>query len=136
MKMCYVAGPLNSDAVGYINNIRSMNKWASFVQRELGYDVVVPGNDIIYGLVNEGLGYDSYFNNVDLISAVILEILKETASSYIYVSNLVSYSKYDGDAKENIIKRQRLIDFNADTRFNHFTELTVNEFFDYLFQCQ
>lgn len=63
MKMCYVAGPLNSDAVGYINNIRSMNKWASFVQRELGYDVVVPGNDIVYGLVNEGLGYDSYFNN-------------------------------------------------------------------------
>lgn len=80
--------------------------------------------------------YDSYFNNVNLISALILEILKETASSYIYVSNLVSYSKYDGDAKENIIKRQRLIDFNADTRFNHFTELTVNEFFDYLYQCQ
>ncbi|HFI0151193.1 TPA: hypothetical protein ACGO3A_000262 [Streptococcus suis] len=80
--------------------------------------------------------YDSYFNNVNLISALILEILKETTSSYIYVSNLVSYSKYKGEAKENIIKRQRLIDFNADTRFNHFTELTINEFFDYFYQCQ
>lgn len=58
----YVAGALNSDACGYIENLSRMTKWANKIQR-MGYAVFSPGNDFIQGLVDGRLTYDHYFNN-------------------------------------------------------------------------
>ncbi|MBF0778970.1 hypothetical protein [Streptococcus cuniculi] len=80
--------------------------------------------------------YDKYFDNATIIATVVYEVIKKTGSGYIYLSNLLSYSKYEGDLQESITRRDKLIDFNADTRFNHFTEVTIKAFFDYLYQCQ
>ena len=59
---CYVAGKLNSDAVGYIKNMHVMIKAAAAI-RKLGVAVYVPCNDFLEGLVDGNFGYMDYFEN-------------------------------------------------------------------------
>ena len=59
---CYVAGKLNADACGYIQNCHRMIK----VARELmglGVAVYVPANDFLEGLVDGNFSYHDYFDN-------------------------------------------------------------------------
>ena len=58
----YVAGKLNSDAVGYIKNIHRMIKTAKLL-RENKYSVYVPCNDFLEGLVDGNFEYNEYFDN-------------------------------------------------------------------------
>ena len=58
----YVAGPLNAEAVDYIQNLYSMNLTAAEVEHK-GASVFIPGNDIIYGIWHGGRKYEDYFRN-------------------------------------------------------------------------
>lgn len=58
----YIAGALNSDACGYIENLSRMTKFANKIMR-LGNAVFSPGNDFIQGVVDGNLTYNHYFNN-------------------------------------------------------------------------
>jgi hypothetical protein len=58
----YIAGKLNSDAVGYIKNMHNMIKVAREV-RNLGVSVYVPCNDFMEGLVDGSFDYRDYFDN-------------------------------------------------------------------------
>ncbi len=62
MLKCYVAGKLNSDAVGYIMNMHKMIKTARKM-RSLGVSVYVPCNDFLEGLVDGEFEYHDYFDN-------------------------------------------------------------------------
>ena len=59
---CYVAGKLNADAVGYIQNCHRMIKAAKEL-RDLGVAVYVPCNDFLEGLVDGNFSYLDYFEN-------------------------------------------------------------------------
>jgi len=59
---CYVAGALNSDAVGYIQNLHRMCVWSEKV-RKLGVSVYVPGIDLLLGVVHGDWTYEDYFEN-------------------------------------------------------------------------
>lgn len=59
---CYVAGPLNADACGYIKNMHQMIKTAKNL-RDLGVAVYVPCNDFLEGLVSGNFDYEDYFMN-------------------------------------------------------------------------
>jgi len=72
----YVAGKLNADAVGYIQNCHRMIKAAKEV-RDLGVAVYVPCNDFLEGLVDGNFSYHDYFEN----SQPWLEV-----ADFIYVS--------------------------------------------------
>ena len=58
----YVAGKLNADAVGYIQNMHRMIKTAKEL-RDAGFSVYVPCNDFLEGLVDGKFDYTDYFNN-------------------------------------------------------------------------
>jgi hypothetical protein len=58
----YVAGKLNSDAVGYIKNMHKMIKTAKLL-RDNGFSVYVPCNDFLEGLVDGQFEYADYFDN-------------------------------------------------------------------------
>lgn len=58
----YIAGKLNADAVGYIQNCHRMIKAAKEV-RDLGVAVYVPCNDFLEGLVDGDFSYYDYFEN-------------------------------------------------------------------------
>ena len=58
----YIAGKLNSDACGYIQNLHKMIKSAEDVRKE-GFAVFIPGIDLLVGLVNGNWKYDDYFDN-------------------------------------------------------------------------
>jgi len=60
--LIYVAGALNSDAVGYIKNLRKLNSW-SIRLRKLGFCTFVPGNDFLEGLIAGNFEYRDYFEN-------------------------------------------------------------------------
>lgn len=62
MKKIYVAGKLNDDAVGYIQNCHRMIRTARKL-REAGYSVYVPCNDFLEGIVDGKFDYKEYFNN-------------------------------------------------------------------------
>ena len=62
MKKIYVAGPLNADAINYIQNIHNMILWAERV-RKLGFAVFVPCLDILMGIQLGKWDYDDYFLN-------------------------------------------------------------------------
>jgi hypothetical protein len=62
MIRCYVAGALNSDAVGYIQNMHRMIKCANQL-RKIGVSVYVPCNDFLEGIVDGGFTYTDFFNN-------------------------------------------------------------------------
>jgi len=59
---CYVAGALNADAVGYIQNLHRMCVWSEKV-RNLGVSVYVPGIDFLLGVVHGDWTYEDYFEN-------------------------------------------------------------------------
>ncbi len=59
---CYIAGKLNDNAVGYINNLHNMMMTAEMV-RKAGLSVYVPCLDLLMGMVHGGYDYGDYFNN-------------------------------------------------------------------------
>ena len=62
MKKIYIAGALNSDAVGYLKNVSRMIKTAIKIQR-LGCAVFVPCLDLLTGIVAGNYEYNDYFDN-------------------------------------------------------------------------
>jgi hypothetical protein len=58
----YVAGKLNADAVGYIQNMHRMIRVAREL-RKLDIAVYVPCNDFLEGLVDGNFTYYDYFDN-------------------------------------------------------------------------
>lgn len=58
----YVAGALNSDAVGYIKNMHRMIDCALKLMKK-GYAVFIPGIDFLVGLQAGYFEYDDYFDN-------------------------------------------------------------------------
>lgn len=62
MKKIYIAGKLNDDAVGYIQNLARMFRLAN-AAREAGFAVFVPGLDVLQGLISGNWGYRQYFDN-------------------------------------------------------------------------
>lgn len=58
----YIAGPLNSDAVGYIRNCHRMCVMAEVIRRR-GFSVYVPCLDFLMGLLSGTYDYKDYFNN-------------------------------------------------------------------------
>ena len=62
MKKIYVAGALNSDAVGYIRNLHKMISYANILRKK-GYAVFVPGLDFLMGLLDGNFDYQDYFDN-------------------------------------------------------------------------
>lgn len=62
MKLVYVAGALNADAVGYIKNLNRMMVHAEGV-RKAGFAVFVPGLDFLMGATFGDWDYKDYFDN-------------------------------------------------------------------------
>ena len=62
MKKVYIAGKLNDDAVGYIQNCARMIRLANDA-REAGFAVFVPCIDLLQGLVAGNWTYRQYFDN-------------------------------------------------------------------------
>lgn len=62
MKRVYVAGKLNSDAVGYVKNMSLMIRKALELQRA-GHSVFVPCLDIMMGIVDGNFEYPDYADN-------------------------------------------------------------------------
>jgi guanylate kinase len=58
----YIAGALNSDAVGYIKNLHNMIVRSEEVRR-MGVAVFVPGIDAMVGITMGDLEYNDYFDN-------------------------------------------------------------------------
>ena len=85
---CYIAGKLNADAVGYIQNMHKMIRVAREL-RKLGIAVYVPCNDFLEGLVDGDFTYLDYFNN----SQPWLEV-----SDFIFV--VPGWETSDGTKKE------------------------------------
>lgn len=61
-KIAYIAGALNADANQYTKNIHIMNVWAEKI-RKLGYAVFIPGNDLLFAVIDGTLSYDNVFTN-------------------------------------------------------------------------
>lgn len=61
-KIVYIAGALNSDAVGYIKNMHNTISYGIKVKKE-GFAVFVPGLDFLMGLMDGGFDYADYFDN-------------------------------------------------------------------------
>jgi hypothetical protein len=62
MRLVYVAGKLNADAVGYVKNMNKMIVAADLLRRA-GYAVIVPCLDFVCGLVGGDYEYEDYFEN-------------------------------------------------------------------------
>lgn len=86
--LVYVAGKLNSNAVGYIKNIHSMIKEGEKLRKE-GLYVYIPANDFLEGVVCGNFEYKDYFDN----SQVMLE-----RSDAVYVCP--NWESSDGTKKE------------------------------------
>jgi hypothetical protein len=64
MRRIYIAGKLNDDAVGYLQNVSKMVRVAIEVQRA-GFSVFVPCLDLLCGIVAGDFTYDDYaLNNI------------------------------------------------------------------------
>lgn len=73
--LIYIAGPLNSDAPGYIQNLNNMAQKSIDIRR-LGCATICPGNDFIEGLVCGTFNYEDYTKNT-------LEIMKHCDAVYV-----------------------------------------------------
>lgn len=62
MDKIYIAGPLNSNAEGYIINLHNMFKTGNTV-RKMGASPHIPGRDWMDGFFDGTLDYNSYFND-------------------------------------------------------------------------
>jgi hypothetical protein len=58
----YIAGKLNGMAIDYIKNVHDMIKNAEEV-RKAGFSVLVPGINLLLGIVNGDWNYNDYFDN-------------------------------------------------------------------------
>lgn len=58
-KIIFISGALNSDSVGFLNNVRNMLQFAGEVE-SLGFLVYVPCNDILMSLVYGTLSHNNY----------------------------------------------------------------------------
>lgn len=90
----YIAGALNSDACGYIQNLSRMTKFANKIMR-LGFAVFSPGNDFIQGVVSGKLHYDDYFNNSQ-------ELLRASDAMFVVPGS----EKSEGVARERAVAEQ------------------------------
>lgn len=79
---------------------------------------------------------DNSFENIDKIRKIIYKTNQIIPNSYIYLGNIVSYSKYDDEDLKSIEEQQKLIDFNAKVNFHHFIEVNINDFYEYLYNCK
>lgn len=83
MKKCvYVAGKLNSDAVGYLKNVHVMIKAADLIRRA-GCAVYIPCLDLLSGLVVGDYEYPDYADNniVWLARADVVYVLPDSEAS-------------------------------------------------------
>jgi len=62
MKKVYVAGKLNDDTCGFVQNLHRMIKLGN-AAREAGFAVFVPGLDFLQGLLAGDWTYRQYFDN-------------------------------------------------------------------------
>lgn len=62
MKLAYIAGKLNDEACGYLQNLHRMINCADKVKK-LGYAVFVPGVDLLMGLQMGNYEYSDFFDN-------------------------------------------------------------------------
>lgn len=88
MHLIYVAGKLNADAVGYVQNMHRMIKAADLLRRA-GRAVIVPCLDFVCGLFGGDYTYEDYFNNNS-------EILKRCDEVYV----LKGWETSEGTKKE------------------------------------
>lgn len=59
----YIAGALNGeDCCEYIQNLHRMQVYGEKI-RDMGASIMIPGNDLLSGLLNGHLGYEDYINN-------------------------------------------------------------------------
>lgn len=56
----YIAGPLNSDACGYLKNVHNMIKIANELRKK-GHIVFIPCMDLLLGVFDGNLTYKDYF---------------------------------------------------------------------------
>ena len=56
----YIAGPLNADAVGYLQNVHRMTQ-ASVMLRQMGHAPYNPCLDLLDGIMAGDFGYEDYF---------------------------------------------------------------------------
>jgi hypothetical protein len=79
----YVAGKLNAEAPGYIQNCHAMIKQADEIRR-LGFSVFVPCLDFLMGIVMGNYEYRDYFlNNLSwLKSSDALFVCRNSESSW------------------------------------------------------
>lgn len=75
----YVAGKLNDDAAGYLQNVHRMIQVGN-VLRKKGYSVYIPCMDLLSGIVDGKMEYKDYFdNNLPwLLAADILFVMKDS----------------------------------------------------------
>lgn len=106
--LIYVAGPLNDDSCGYIQNLSNMNKEALLLKKN-GFAVYIPGNDIILGLLAGNFTYEDYFDNS-------IEIMKKCDG--IYFCN--GWETSDGCKKEMFIATNLTIPY-----FSNINDLKV-----------
>ena len=66
-KLVYIAGKLNGDACGYIQNVYEMVNYAESI-RMIGCSVAIPCNDLLHDMIISGHEYEDYFeNNVEIM---------------------------------------------------------------------
>ena len=73
----YVAGPLNAEAVDYIQNLYSMNLTAAEVEHK-GASVFIPGNDIrsLYIQTMKQPKYEDFFKELERDSKSKIRVLE------------------------------------------------------------
>jgi len=115
MKRVYVAGKLNAtDACEYLRNVHRTIVWAEKV-RKLGFAILVPGIDLLQGIVFGNWQYNDYFDNsqpwLDVSDAVFLvpgwetspgtkrEIKRADRQSIPVFSDLTKLAKYLTDVR-------------------------------------
>lgn len=62
MKKVYIAGALNSDAVGYLKNVHTMLFYAEKVKK-LNLAIFIPALDLLMGIMFGNWDYKDYFDN-------------------------------------------------------------------------
>ena len=62
MRRIYLAGALNADAAGYIQNLHRMCLWAQVIKNK-GFAVFIPGLDFLLGFLIGNYTYQDYFDS-------------------------------------------------------------------------
>lgn len=90
----YIAGKLNADAAGYLQNVSRMIRIGNAL-RKRGFSVYIPCMDLLAGLVDGKMEYKDYFeNNLPwLLSADILYVMKNSTMSVGTQQEIEAFSK-------------------------------------------